>query len=166
MKMKLMTGLFCLASLLAVAGMGLLKQETFGNGLAATPAANGDSAGPQVESVEDSMHEFMEYVFQPTYRRLSQNLKTAPTDNQGWKAIKSDSLILAESCNLLIGRQPDDGATDWSQHAVSARSAGGELYRAAKTKDFEASGVAYRRMLDHCNACHRQFEDGKHILKP
>lgn len=163
--MKLVTGLFCLAGLMVVAGMGMLKQETFGVGPAAVPAARNSSAEARVESVEDSMHEFMEYVFQPTYRRLSQQLKTAPTDNQGWKAIKSDSLILAESCNLLIGRQPEDDAQDWCRHAVSARSAGGELYRAAKTKDFAASGAAYRRMLEHCNACHRQFEDGKHILE-
>ncbi|MFM7036279.1 MAG: hypothetical protein ACKO2L_01020 [Planctomycetaceae bacterium] len=120
--------------------------------------------GPK--AVEDSMHEFMEYVFQPAYLRLKQSMATAPADNKGWKAIKSDSLILAESCNLLFDRAPDEKAADWKAHAVAAREKGGQLYSAAKAKDFAAAGTAWKTMLESCNACHRQFENGKHILQP
>jgi len=70
-----------------------------------------------VKPVEDSMHEFMEYVFQPTYLRLKATMTTAPADNKGWKAIKADSLVLAESCNLLFSRAPDGAAADWIAHA-------------------------------------------------
>ncbi len=35
--------------------------------------------------VEDSMHEFMEYVFQPTYLRLKQSMAAAPADNKDGK---------------------------------------------------------------------------------
>lgn len=120
--------------------------------------------GPQ--AVEESMHEFMEYVFQPAYLRLKQAMATAPADNKGWKALKSDSLILAESCNLLFDRAPDDKAADWKAHAKAAREKGGLLYAAAKAKDFTAAGAAWKSMLESCNGCHRQFEDGKHILQP
>ena len=120
--------------------------------------------GPQ--PVEESMHEFMEYVFQPAYLRLKQAMATAPADNKGWKALKSDSLILAESCNLLFDRAPDDKAADWKAHAKAAREKGGQLYAAAKAKDFTAAGAAWKSMLESCNGCHRQFEDGKHILQP
>ncbi|MEY3175733.1 MAG: hypothetical protein RLZZ436_3647 [Planctomycetota bacterium] len=120
--------------------------------------------GPQ--AVEESMHEFMEYVFQPAYLRLKQAMTTAPADNKGWKALKSDSLILAESCNLLFDRAPDDNAADWKAHAKAAREKGGQLYAAAKAKDFMAAGTAWKTMLESCNACHRQFENGKHILQP
>ena len=118
------------------------------------------------EIVEDSMHEFMEYVFQPTYRRLKDSMASEPADNRGWKAIKSDSLILAESCNLLFVRKPDDGAVDWAKHAAASRTHGSELYQAARTKDYANATAAYKSMLNNCNACHRQFEDGKHILEP
>jgi len=120
----------------------------------------------EAEVVEDSMHEFMEYVFQPTYRRLKVSMTTEPGDNNGWKAIKSDSLNLAESCNLLFVRMPDENAGDWAKHAAASRTSGSELYQAARAKDFAKATGAYKSMLDNCNACHRQFEDGKHILAP
>lgn len=126
------------------------------------PAAPVDDVQP----VEKSMHEFMEYVFQPAYLRLKAAMATAPADNKGWKAIKADSLVLAESCNLLFGRAPDGGAADWISHAKAAREKGGALYAAGKAKDFTAASTAWKSMLESCNACHKQFEDGKHILQP
>lgn len=123
-----------------------------------------DTAAPKI--VEDSMHEFMEYVFQPTYRRLKVSMAETPADNKGWKAIKSDSLILAESCNLLFVRKPDHDADAWAAHAAASREDGAALYKAAREKDFKMASSAYRSMLKNCNACHRQFEDGRHILEP
>jgi mono/diheme cytochrome c family protein len=93
-------------------------------------------------------------------------MATKPVDNKGWKAIKSDSLILAESCNLLFARLPEEDAAAWAQHATASRIGGSELYQAAGEKDFAKANSAYRKMLDNCNACHRQFENGKHILVP
>ena len=127
-----------------------------------SPVASTDEAAP----VEDSMHEFMEYVFQPTYLRLKASMAVAPADNKGWKAVKSDSLILAESCNLLFVRKPDEHREDWTRHATASKTHGAELYKAAKEKNFAAATTAYRTMLNNCNACHKQFEDGKHILQP
>jgi len=126
------------------------------------PAAPADDVKP----VEDSMHEFMEYVFQPTYLRLKAIMVAAPADNKGWKAIKADSLVLAESCNLLFSRAPDGSAADWIAHAKASREKGGALYAAGKAKDFAAATTAWKAMLESCNACHKQFEDGKHILQP
>lgn len=120
--------------------------------------------GPEV--VEDSMHEFMEYVFQPTYKRLKVTMAKKPEAKAGWKAMKSDALILAESCNLLFARTPDENASDWNKHAVGSRVHGAELYQAARKQEFEAATTSYKAMLESCNACHRQFEDGRHILQP
>lgn len=132
----------------------------------ATPVSSAPAEDNKAEVVEDSMHEFMEYVFQPTYRRLKKTMAEAPADNSGWKAMKSDSLILAESCNLLFARTPDEDGTDWNQHAAASRKDGADLYKAARSKDFEKATAAYKSMLVNCNACHRQFENGKHILTP
>lgn len=139
-----------------------LKANASPSPAAATAVAPADE--PAI--VEDSMHEFMEYVFQPTYKRLKVSMAAEPSDNNGWKAIKSDSLILAESCNLLFDRTPDDDGADWMKHAAASRGAGAELYKAAREKKFQPAVAAYKKMLDNCNACHRQFEDGRHILKP
>ncbi|MEP3482399.1 MAG: hypothetical protein ABJZ55_24365 [Fuerstiella sp.] len=130
----------------------------------ATPQEKGDSDGPVV--IEDSMHEFMEYVFQPTYRRLKVTMATEPENNSGWKAMKSDALILAESCNLLFPRTPEKDGDDWKKFSADSRTHGADLYQAARAKDFDKATGAYKMMLNSCNACHRQFENGKHILKP
>lgn len=148
----------------------VISMMMIGAGLS-TPMNARASSSPVVPDdhdapVEDSMHEFMEYVFQPTYVRLKASMATAPADNKGWKAIKSDSLILAESCNLLFNRKPEEHGEDWVKHAVAAKASGAALYGAAKTKEFETATAAWKSMLNNCNACHKQFEDGKHILQP
>lgn len=120
--------------------------------------------GPEV--VEDNMHEFMEYVFQPTYKRLKVSMAEKPEAKAGWKAIKSDSLILAESCNLLFARTPEKGASDWNKYAVGSRVHAAALYQAARKQDFDGATTSYKSMLESCNACHRQFENGRHILSP
>lgn len=116
--------------------------------------------------VEPDMHEFMEYVFQPTFKHLKSAMAAAPSDNQGWKAIKADSLILAEGGNLLLIRQPQADTAEWTKHSVQVRDIGGQLYRAAKAKDFTASRRHYETMIQHCNACHRQYADGEHLQTP
>ena len=160
---------FCMATCAVVlACVGLIQRPIANAGYENIVLATSTLpvADDQPEVVEDSMHEFMEYVFQPTYKRLKVTMAAAPADNAGWKAMKSDALILAESCNLLFARTPDEDAAAWNKHAAASRANGAELYKAAKAKDFAKSTTAYKSMLDNCNACHRQFEDGKHILQP
>lgn len=131
--------------------------------LQASPAADKEDAA---EPVESDMHEFMEYVFQPTFKRLKPVMAAAPAGNQEWKSIKADSLVLAEGGNLLLIRQPNDDATDWAKHSVKVRDFGGQLYRAAKAKDFTNARKYYESMVKSCNACHQQFAGGEHILTP
>jgi len=112
------------------------------------------------------MHDFMEGVFQSPYRRLKVAMAEEPKDSAGWKAIRSDSLILAEGGNLLLLRLPEKDIDSWTAHSIDTRNAGAELVTAAKAKNFTEARKAYESMLNHCNACHRQFENGKHILAP
>jgi hypothetical protein len=107
---------------------------------AAAQADKKDAAKP----VESDMHEFMEYLFSPTFKRLKPAIAASPTDNKGWKAIKADSLVLAEGGNLLLMRPPEKDATDWVKHSVQVRDLGGQLYEAAKAKDYAAAGTTKR----------------------
>jgi hypothetical protein len=70
-----------------------------GHALSSREPARGDDA-VQAETklvpVDKSMHEFMEYYFQPTYRRLKPSVAATAAANPSWGAIKSDALILAE----------------------------------------------------------------------
>jgi cytochrome c556 len=147
--------------LVVVAGTISLIGDARTNELSASKLAD---AAP--EPVEESMHEFMEYVFQPTYRRLKASMAAQPKDKSAWKPIKADSLILAEGGNLLLMRTPDEGGAAWDKFSVAVRGAGAELYQAARARDYKAAKQKYASMLDNCNACHKQFADGKYQLEP
>ena len=112
------------------------------------------------------MHEFMEYFFQPAYKRLKPLMATEPADKNAWKGIKADALILAEGGNLLLLRSPTDDAATWSELSAAVRESGGKVYEAAKKKDYKAARQHYEVMLNKCNACHDKFADGEHQLSP
>lgn len=120
-----------------------------------------------LEVVEPSMHEFMEYVFEPFYKRLHAALASEPADKAGWKPVKGDALVLAEACNLLAARSPDDASTaQWRQLAAGVQREGKLLYEAAKKREYAPARQHYEAMLKRCNACHTAFADGKHQLTP
>lgn len=152
---------YSFASLLFLLTAGWFWSESMS--VQAAPTAEKKDAA---EPVEPDMHEFMEYVFQPTFKRLKPVMASAPADNAGWKAIKADALILAEGGNLLLFRQPKDDVADWVKHSVQVRDFGGQLYRAAKAKDYASARKHYESMVQNCNACHQQFAGGEHILTP
>jgi hypothetical protein len=149
------------ATFLFLVAAGWLWSESIS--VQAAPAVGKEDAA---EPVESDMHEFMEYVFQPTFKRLKPVMAAAPVDNAAWKAIKADALLFAEGGNLLLIRQPTDDAADWVKHSVKVRDFGGQLYRAAKAKDYTNTRKHYESMVQHCNACHQQFAGGEHILTP
>jgi hypothetical protein len=136
--------------------------------MTSSPVARGNANAEKQEAapVEPDMHEFMEYVFQPTFLRLRAQMQAEPADNKAWKGIKSDALILAEGGNLLLIRDAGDEQSDWDRHSIHVRGLGGELYRAAQAKDYKTARGHYEKMVTNCNACHDQFADGEHQLTP
>jgi hypothetical protein len=112
------------------------------------------------------MHDLMESVFQSPYRRLKASLAAEPKDALAWKAVRSDALILAEGGNLLLLRKPEKDGDEWTKHSTASRDAGAAMFKAAKDKDFAATKKAYEKMLGHCNACHKKFDEENHVLTP
>ena len=118
----------------------------------------------------DSMHHFMEYVFEPRYKELKQALAAKPIDKQTWKKIKAGSLTLAEAANLLITRPPGDAQDDekklWIGYARAIRSETTALFQAARKKQFVSVRTAFHSTIQKCNACHQKFAEGKFQLEP
>lgn len=129
-------------------------------------ASEASAAAIQPQPVDDSMHHFMEYVFEPNYKRLRVSMADEPADKQVWKAIKGDALTLAESANLLLMRTPEEDADTWRELSATVRGHGSDLYQAARKSDYAAASKAYTTMLKSCNACHDHFADGEHQLEP
>lgn len=153
---------------LACATSAVLICVLFGPPAGVGPAL-ADDKGPSKAAprpVPVNMHDFMEGVFQSPYKRLKAAMAAEPKDAAGWRAIRSDALILAEGGNLLLLRLPKKDADLWIKSSVDSRDSGADLVKAARAKDFTGAKKAYEAMLHHCNACHKKFEDGKHILTP
>jgi len=146
----------------------LLISVLFGRSENGSPARAADKEPTKAtpKPVPVNMHDFMEGVFQSPYKRLKTGMAAEPKDAAGWKAIRSDALILAEGGNLLLLRLPEKDVDLWTKYSVDSRDAGADMVKAAKAKDFAGAKKAYELMLTHCNACHKKFEDGKHILAP
>ena len=131
-----------------------------------TNANENSAASHALVPVEDDMHEFMEYAFQPFFKDLKNALREPPKDGKAWKPVKANSLVLAEGGNLLMIRAPKEDAGKWNQHAAAVREHGGELYRAGKNRNYDVAVQNFKTLIKHCNACHQDFADGKHQLKP
>ena len=149
-----------------VLGLLVTGRIVFGPSAEVAKSALAQEAAPEDKAVEPDMHEFMEYVCEPPCKRLKAVLATAPADNAAWKGIKSDSLILAEAGNLLHRRPPEKDAAAWVAHSKKVRDTGILLYAAAKKKDTVETRKQWEGLLQNCNACHTQFADGEHMLKP
>jgi len=161
MKFFTKPSLLCAVAALAFAALG--------NGLPIVRSVQAQGQGSSAsspEAVEPDTHEFMEYVFQPTFGQLKSAMKEKPKDKKGWFAIKSGALILAEGGNLLLLRGPQDDRAEWNKYAEAVRSHGGALYQAAQKQDFESAPTHYAAMVKSCNACHEQFAHGEHLLTP
>lgn len=110
--------------------------------------------------VEESISTHMAYLFAPSYRRLKPLMRSEPTDTSGWKTIRSEALLLAESGGNLNSRRSSNGFNpdaqqNWPKNSAAVKKHGAELYRAAKDKDFKAVKRSYIAMTDSCNACHK-----------
>ena len=122
-------------------------------------------AAQEIQPVDDDMHHFMEYIFEPNYKRLKAAMGSKPADKQTWAAIKEGSLTLSECANLLMTRAPEDGYV-WKNMSSGVRGYGSKLYQAARKSNYAEAKKAYIGMLQQCNACHKKFADGKHQLTP
>lgn len=125
-----------------------------------------DEEAPKMMAVEDDMHEFMEYAFEPFFHELKESLAKEPENKRAWKPVKANSLILAESGNLLMLRGPEENKDAWNRLAHELRDQGKLLYGAAKKRDYASTRKHYEAFVSNCNACHEQFADGEHMQKP
>ncbi len=163
--MRRASRIISLSALLVVISLGVFGWADATGDLSVT-VEEAKSAESSPHPVDEDIHHFMEYVFEPNYKRLKARMADAPKDTKAWKAIKGDSLTLAECANLLLLRVPDEDTDEWRKQSVAVRAHGAELYRAARKNDYTAARKAFVTMLHECNTCHKKFADGEHQLQP
>jgi hypothetical protein len=100
----------------------------------------------------------MEGLAHANYRSISKQLKNKPADADTWVFVRGQSLLVAETGNLLLLRPPrNTGRDTWMRLAMEMRDAAGNLGRAAGARDYPRSRTALEGLTNACNKCHTTF---------
>ena len=125
--------------------MGLLLA---GLVLAAQPAA-AQSVGTMSELMIKIIYPASDPVFYITTR--------TPTTEAQWTELQGQTLMLAESANLLMMPSHARDQDRWMADAKLLREAGAAAFTAAKNKDVAALDALSDQLYQSCTSCHLHY---------
>jgi hypothetical protein len=112
---------------------------------------------PRLEPVAETKL-LMEGLNQPNFRALEKLLAKRPADDEAWGFARGQSLLIAETANLLMIRPPrNNGQEAWMERSMAMRDAASALARNLAKKDFETSRKGLVDLAGMCNRCHKTF---------
>lgn len=119
---------------------------------------------PKLEPVAETKL-LMEGLADPNARAVGKLLAARPKDAETWTLIRGQSLLLAESGNLLLMRPPKTkaGEESWMTYAGELRESASTLSRAAAAKDYLQARTALAGVANACNRCHQTFRVGVRV---
>jgi len=103
------------------------------------------------------MSELMVDVLYPAGDAVFYIESRTPTNSDEWAALQMQTLMLAESANLLMmpGRARDQD--QWMADSKLLLDAGEAAYRAAKDRDVEALVALNDALYESCVTCHLHY---------
>jgi hypothetical protein len=121
-----------------------------------TPAPASSSLARRV----GSMSELMVDILYPAGDAVFYIETRTPTDSEGWALLQMQTLMIAESANLLMmpGRARDQD--QWMADSQLMLDAGEAAYRAAKDRDVEALVALNDQLYMSCVTCHEHYRPG------
>ena len=122
-------------------------------------APSPDRIPPKLEAVAETKL-LMEGLAHPNFAALAKGLNLKPADDESWMITRGQSLLIAETGNLLMLRPPKGRPAqgEWMQHATDLRVAAAKLANATGDRDFGGSRTAFAGLANVCNRCHEKFE--------
>ena len=101
----------------------------------------------------------MEGLAYPNFRGVDRQLKVEPNDADTWKFARGQSLLMAETANLLMLRPPKGPQAEemWMARATDLRTAASQLARTIAAKDHARSRQSLAGVAAACNRCHESF---------
>jgi hypothetical protein len=107
-----------------------------------------------------TMSELMVDVLYPAGDAVFYIESRTPTNSDEWAALQMQTLMLAESANLLMmpGRARDQD--QWMADSKLLLDAGEAAYRAAKDRDVEALVALNDALYESCVTCHQHYRPG------
>lgn len=110
-----------------------------------------EPAGPQALA---SMNEMMTRIVQPTSDAVFYVSRTPPESDEDWRRLENQTLMLAESANLLLIPGYLREQQQWIRDSLMMRDAATAAYTAARNKDLMALEELNGALYESCESCH------------
>lgn len=108
-------------------------------------------AGPQATT---TMSEMMTRIVQPSSDAVFYVSRTPPKTDADWRQLENQTLMLAESANLLLMPGYVQAQEQWLRDSLLMRNAAVAAYKAAQTKDLAALEELNNALYESCENCH------------
>ena len=151
-----MTRLLALVGAASVAACAGAATET------PAPPSGGGGASPLDALAEHSyrvgsMSELMVDIIYPSSDAVFYISSRTPTTSEEWAVLQGQTLMLAESANLLMMPDRARDLDQWMRDARLMLDAGEAAYRAAKDRDVPALEALSDQMYESCVTCHQHY---------
>ena len=123
------------------------------------PAKAPTKPAPRLEPVAETKL-LMEGLADPNFKALGKLLADKPKEAEAWTFIRGQSILIAETGNLLLMRPPKarDAQDTWMARATELREAAAGVARAAGARDYVKSRSGVAEVANACNHCHQAFK--------
>jgi hypothetical protein len=104
-----------------------------------------------------TMSELMIKIIYPASDPVFYITTRTPTTEAQWNELQSQTLMLAESANLLMMPAHARDQDRWMADAKLLREAGAAAFKAAKNKDVAALDALNEQLYQSCTTCHMHY---------
>ena len=126
----------------------------------ALPAQQSESPGVREMRRVGSMSQLMVHLIYPTSDAVFYIDTRTPTTDAEWNTLEAQTVMLAESANLLL--MPDRLRDDeqWVADAKLLLEVGRAALRATQDRDVEALSYLNDQLYQSCLTCHQHYRQG------
>jgi hypothetical protein len=107
-----------------------------------------------------TMSQLMIHLIYPTSDAVFYIDTRTPTNDAEWSALEAQTLLLAESANLLLMPDRLRDEDQWISDAKLLWEAGRAALRAAQDRDVEALSNLNDQLYMSCVTCHEHYRPG------
>jgi hypothetical protein len=112
---------------------------------------------PAAAQVVGTMSELMVRVIYPASDAVFYITTRTPETEVQWGELQGQTLMLAESANLLMMPGHARDQDRWMADAKLMRDAGAAAFKAAKAKDVAALEAVNEQLYQSCTTCHMHY---------
>lgn len=132
-------------------GIAVVLGVVMATTLVSAADSDSDSASPQATT---NLSELMTRIVQPSSDAVFYVARTPPQTGEDWRRLESQTLMLAESANLLLMPGYVQAQEQWLRGSLLMRNAAVAAYKAAQTKDLAALEELNNALYESCENCH------------